>query len=79
MYCLKKKGRAIHGQNRTALRQFNTSGQIIATSHDLGSQKAAFGRETPKVSGKSRLVKYYSIWPDIWWMFKGYKAINSSL
>ena len=24
------------------------------------------GNGTPKISGKSRLVKYYSIWPDTW-------------
>ena len=41
------------------------SGQIIATTHDLRPQKVAFwkGNGTP-FQGKSRLVKYYSIWPD---------------
>ena len=40
--------------------------QIIATSHD---QKPPIGSglegKSPKISGKSRLVKYYFIWPDI--------------
>ena len=41
------------------------SGQIIATSHDLGPQKVAFWKGNGTlISGKSRLVKYYSIWPD---------------
>ena len=40
------------------------SGQIIATSHDLGPQKVAFRKGNPLISGKSRLVKYYSIWLD---------------
>ena len=39
------------------------SGQIIATSHDLGPQKVAFwkGNGTPAISGKSSLVKYYNL------------------
>ena len=32
------------------------SGQIIATSHDLGPQKIAFRKGIPLISGKSRLV-----------------------
>ena len=45
-----------------------SSGQIIATSHDLGPQKVAFwkGNGTPAIWGKSRLMKYYSIWPEKW-------------
>ena len=39
------------------------SGQIIATSHDLGPQNVAFWKGNPIISGKS-LVKYYFIWPD---------------
>ena len=39
-------------------------GQIIATSHDLGTQKVAFRRGISLISGKSRLVKYDFIWPD---------------
>ena len=35
------------------------SGQIIATSHDLGPQKVA-KEGKPLDSGKSRLVKYYN-------------------
>ena len=35
------------------------TGQIIATSHDLGHQKVAFWKGIPLISGKSRLVKYY--------------------
>ena len=41
------------------------SGQIIATSHDLGPQKVAEERKSPAISGNSRLVKYYFIWPDV--------------
>ena len=38
----------------------NHSGQIIATSHDLGPQKVAEGlrKGNPLISGKSSLVKY---------------------
>ena len=39
----------------------HTSGQIIATSHDLGPQKVAEKREIPFISGKPRLVKYYNL------------------
>ena len=39
----------------------NHSGQIIATSHDLGPQKVAFWKGNPLISGKSRLVKYYNL------------------
>ena len=39
------------------------SGQIIATSHDLGPQNVAFWKGNPIISGKS-LVKYDFIWPD---------------
>ena len=39
------------------------SGQIIATSHDLGPQNVAFWKGNPIISGKS-LVEYYFIWPD---------------
>ena len=40
------------------------SGEIIATSHDLGPQKATKEGKSP--SGKSRLVKRWTIiiWPD---------------
>ena len=42
-------------------------GQITATSHDLTPNGKVVG-ETPNkwvfFSGKSGLVKYYSIWPD---------------
>ena len=31
-----------------------------------GPQKVADERNSPAISGKSRLVKYYSIWPDTW-------------
>ena len=37
------------------------SGQIIATSHDLGPHKVAKQGKSPKISGKSRLVKYYNL------------------
>ena len=41
------------------------SGQILAgPSHHLDPQNVAFWKGIPKFSGKSRLVKYYSIWPD---------------
>ena len=33
------------------------SGQLLATSHDLGLEKVATG--TPAISGKSSLVKYH--------------------
>ena len=36
------------------------SGQIIATSHDLGPQKVAVWKGNPLISGKSRLVKHYT-------------------
>ena len=44
------------------------SGEIIAASHDLGPQEVAFskGNGTPYFKKKSRLVKYYSIRPDIY-------------
>ena len=38
-----------------------TSGQIIATSHD---PKLWFTKVNHLISRKSRLMKYYSIWPD---------------
>ena len=37
---------------------------IFATSHDLAPQKVALWKGNPSISGKPRLVKYYSIWPD---------------
>ena len=37
------------------------TGQIIATSHDLGPQKVAFWKGNPLISAKSRLVKYYNL------------------
>ena len=41
------------------------SGQIIATSHDL-TPNCSWEREMgPLISGKSWLVKHYSIWPDL--------------
>ena len=42
------------------------SGQIIATSHDRFPPNGGDckGNGTPAISGKSRLVKYYFIWPD---------------
>ena len=47
-------------------------GQIIATSHDRFAPKWWLSNgKSPKISGKPRLVKSYSIWPDehfpIWW------------
>ena len=45
-------------------------GQIISRPHTTDfPQKVAFvwkGNGTPKISGKSRLVKYYFIWPDMY-------------
>ena len=38
-----------------------SSGQILGTSHGLGSQKVAFGKGKSLISGKSRLVKYYNL------------------
>ena len=45
------------------------SGIIIATSHDRWDPpNGGLVREMgPLISGKNRLVKYYSIWPDCWW------------
>ena len=43
---------------------FIRSGQIVAASHDLTPILLAFWKGNPLISGKSRLVKYYSIWPD---------------
>ena len=42
------------------------SGQIIATSHRSLTPKRWLrkGNGTPAMSGTSRLVKYYSIWPE---------------
>ena len=40
------------------------SGQIIATSHDLGPQKVAVWKGNLLISRKSRLVIYFIIWPD---------------
>ena len=40
-----------------------TAGQIIATSHYL-TPNGGLVRETRLFQGKSRLVKYYSVWPD---------------
>ena len=39
------------------------SGQIIATSHEFWAHKLWFSKGIPLISGKSRLVKYYIIWP----------------
>ena len=42
------------------------SGQIIATSHgSLTPKGSVLKGKSPEISGKSRLVKYYSIWPDL--------------
>ena len=41
----------------SCVEQVNISGQIIATSHDLGPQKVTFAA----ISRKSRLVKYYDL------------------
>ena len=40
------------------------SGQIMATSDNLGPQKVAFSEGNRLIWGKSRLVKYHFIWPD---------------
>ena len=37
------------------------SGQIIATSHDLGPQKVAVWKGHLLISGISRLVKYHNL------------------
>ena len=43
------------------------SGQIIATSHDLGPPKGSGEKEMgPLISGKSRLAKYYSLAKILW-------------
>ena len=46
--------------------EHNKSGEIIATSPDLGPQKVAFWKGHPLISGKSRLVKYFNLarWMD---------------
>ena len=45
------------------------SRQIIATSHDQNPSKGSLvGEMGPLISGFSRLVKYYSICPDSWWL-----------
>ncbi len=42
------------------------SGQIIATENTTDfPQMVVIVREIPLISGFSRLVKYYSIWPDL--------------
>ena len=38
----------------------------------LGSRKRWFSKGNPVISGKSRLVKYDSIWPDSWFSLVGY-------
>ena len=43
---------------------FIQAGQIIATSHEMGPQKVAEEGKSSAISGKSRLVKYYSIAPN---------------
>ena len=48
------------------------SGQIIATSYDLGPPKRWFCKGNPVISRKSRLVKYDSIWPDSWFSLVGH-------
>ena len=42
-------------------------GGLMETSQDRLAPNGGDckGNGTPKISGKSRLVKYYSIWPDI--------------
>ena len=40
--------------------QWYLSGQIIATLHDL-TPRGSRGRESPLISGKSRLVNYYNL------------------
>ena len=51
--------------NLTQDRIHNKSGQIIATSHDRFPPKGSvLEGKSPAISGKSRLVKYYFIWPD---------------
>ena len=40
------------------------SGQIITISHDLTPKCSLVSKGNPLISGKSRLVKYYSIWPE---------------
>ena len=45
--------------------RYHLSGQIIATSHDLTPKGSFLEGKSPAISGKSRLVKYYSIWPDL--------------
>ena len=43
-----------------------TSGQISSRPHTTDfPQMVVIVREILAISGKSRLVKYYSIWPDV--------------
>ena len=46
-----------------------SSGQIIATSHDLTPNGGLVREMGPLISVKSRLVKYDSIWPDIIYLY----------
>ena len=39
-----------------------SSGQIIATSHNLGPQKVAFGKVNPVISGKSGVGDFKDFW-----------------
>ena len=45
---------------------FHNSGQIIAPAHHLTPKRLPISGESPKISGKSRLVKSYFIWPENW-------------
>ena len=47
------------------------SGQFITTSQEFSPQMVVKSKGNPLISGKSRLVKYYSIWPDGWVDFSG--------
>ena len=64
------RGRREHSTFRAGLEQpldgfskswRDVSGQIIATSNDLGPPNGGDCKGNPLISGKSRLVKYYNL------------------
>ena len=45
---------------------YDVSGQISSRPHTTKNPKWLFSKGNLLISGKSRLVKYYSIWPDVY-------------
>ena len=65
--CSKKKCPGSPRPNKVADLHNDPSGQISSRPHTTENPPKWWfskGNGTPAISGKSRLVKYYSIWPD---------------